>query len=608
MKEKYLIESTNLRQLIDAAPLAIVAIDKDKNITAINTTFLSWYPQFTFKDLIEKPFSIVIGAEGTRLEQSPIMQALQTGKEIHNQILEFKGRKTLINAYPIKNLDSGEILGAVAIGQDITEIEKNKETLEKQAQLLNLAQDYIIVRDMNGKIIFWNTGAEMGYGWRAEEVIEKLYHQLLQPQFSNTKEKVERELVENGYWVGEIVHTRKNGIEVVVESHWTLKKNEFGEPECILEINRDITQLKKNQEKEQQLRNQYRNQVEKLNQLIEICPISIVTLDCEGKIVTLNQAFLNLIPAYRKEDLLGQPYRVVTEYLGIDYEKTPVIRALQGKEIRNSHLRMLEKDWLCNALPLRDSLTAQIIGAISIYHDITEHEAMRTELAKLDRLNLIGEMAAGVAHEVRNPMTAVRGYLQLIMAKSGREFEKQFKIVLEELDRANSIISDFLSLARDKSSDKKEQNLNDVIMTISPLIYGDAMKREVSVKLQLADSLPNLYLNDSEIKQLILNFSRNAIEAMEQKGCLTIKTREFNGQLELSIQDTGCGIPKEQLAKIFDPFYTTKSNGTGLGLGVCLSIVKRHQGVIDVKSQPGVGTTFTIIFNTSATSSGNLAS
>lgn len=606
MKEKYLIESTNLRQLIDAAPLGVVAINKEKNITAINKTFLSWYPQFTYKDLIGKSFKMVIEFKGTKEEHSPIIQALE-GQEVHDYILEFKSKKVLINAYPIKKIGSEEILGAISLGQDITEVEENKKTLEDQAQLLNLAQDYILVRDMNGKIIFWNKGAEIGYGWRKEEALGKNYHQLLNTKFLKPKEEIEKKLIEKGYWTGELIHTGKNKIEVIVESHWTLKINDFGEPEAILEINHDITQLKQNQERESQLKNQYMNQVEKLNQLIEICPISILALDCQGKIVALNQAFLSLLPRFKKADLVGQTYQLITKYLGANYEKAPVIRALKGEEVRNSHLRFLEKDWLCNALPLRDSATGQIIGAISIYHDITMHEQIRTEMSRLDSLNLIGEMAASVAHEVRNPMTAARGYLQLIMAKSGKEFEKQFRIVLEELDRANSIITDFLSLARDKSSEKKEQNLNDIIINISPLIYGDAIKKEVNVKLDLADDLPNLYLDDKEIKQLILNFSRNALEAMKEKGILTITTRKQANQVQLSIADTGCGIPQEQLARIFDPFYTTKSNGTGLGLGVCLGIIKRHQGVIEVQSQEGVGTTFTIAFNPTEASD-NLAS
>ena len=593
----YLNESQKLQQLIDSLPIALIAVDTKEIITALNATATDYFPQFTKANLIGQPFELILKMTGAPSNQVPILRALK-GETISSEQLSVFNKSFLINAYPIKDVRSQKISGAVCLYTDVTTTKEAEERIKKQAQLLDLAQDYIFVRDLVNKITFWSKGAEIGYGWRKEEALGKSSYELLKTKFSKPIEEIETELLEKDYWVGEVIQSRKNGTKVVVESRWALQRNSQGEPESILVINHDITQLKENQKKEQQLITSYINEAEKLKQLIELCPLAILVINKQGEIITANQACLSYNSKFTQEQIIGLPYKTVTAASGLDYEKTAIVRALKGEQIKGGHSNFADRQLLIHALPIRDAQTGVIMGAMSIYDDITEHEQIRAEMSRLDSLNLIGEMAASVAHEVRNPMTAARGYLQLIMAKSGGEFEKQFKIVLEELDRANSIISDFLSLARDKSAEKKEQNLNDIIMTISPLIYGDAIKKEISVKLELAEGLPVHYFNDREIKQLILNFSRNAIEAMKQKGCLTITTKKEASQLQLSITDTGCGIPKEQLDKIFDPFYTTKNNGTGLGLGVCLGIIKRHQGVIDVKSREGKGTTFTITFDT----------
>lgn len=595
--DKYLVEAKNLRQLIDATPLAIVAIDEQKNITTVNRTFLSWYYQHSCEDLIGDSFvKKIVKLEGISEDQSPTLQALGD-KKIENAIIDVLGRKISINAYPIKDIKNQKILGAVSIAQDITEIKEKEDKLAQQTELLNLAQDYIVIRDINDKIIFWNTGAEIGYGWREEEALGKNSHQLLKTKLPQPREDIMLELREKGYWVGELTHTRKNGNQVIVESHWSLKRDENGNPLTIMAINRDITQLREKQIKEEELTIQYLNEARKLNGLVELCPLPIVVLDSQGNVAMANKAFMNYHTKFIRKEIIKKPYRIISDSLGIEYEKSKVVRALRGEEIIADYSTVGDRQWIINALPLRDADEGKIIGAMAIYHDITEHERIREEMVKLDRLNIVGQMAAGVAHEVRNPMTAARGYLQLLMRKLGEDSHRQLNIVLQEIDRANSIISDFLSLARNKISNKKQQKINDIIEAIYPLIYGEAIRKGINVTLELAEDTPMAYLEDKEIKQLILNLSRNGIEAMEEKGQLTIKTKNRNGRIELIVSDIGSGIPKDKLDKIFDPFYTSKDHGTGLGLAICASIVEHHQGTILVNSKEGLGTEFIIILN-----------
>lgn len=165
---------------------------------------------------------------------------------------------------------------------------------------------------------------------------------------------------------------------------------------------------------------------------------------------------------------------------------------------------------------------------------------------------------------------------------------------MDELDRANGIINDFLSLAQSRVSDKELVQLQHIIEELSPLLWADANLRGQSIELNTCAALPLLKLNVREIKQLILNLSRNAMEAMDAKGVLTLETRMNSGTIELTVRDTGSGIAQDKLTDLFIPFLTTKSQGTGLGLPLCLSIVERHNGTISVESVVGEGTAFTI--------------
>lgn len=229
---------------------------------------------------------------------------------------------------------------------------------------------------------------------------------------------------------------------------------------------------------------------------------------------------------------------------------------------------------------------------------VLQHISEQTEnMARLDRLNLIGEMAASIGHEVRNPMTTVRGFLQHLGVKEEFNGAKEyFSLMIEELDRANMIITEFLSLAKNRVMDFKVNNLNKVFMEVTPLIQADALRYGCQVEIKLGN-IPSFCIDENSIRQLILNMVRNAIEAMPNGGIITIGTTYHEDKVFLSISDQGVGIPIAMLAKLGTPFATTKENGVGLGLAVCYRIVERHDASMTVESELGRGTTFTIKFN-----------
>ena len=217
-------------------------------------------------------------------------------------------------------------------------------------------------------------------------------------------------------------------------------------------------------------------------------------------------------------------------------------------------------------------------------------------MAGLDRLNLTGEMAASIGHEVRNPLTTVRGFLQYIGNKPEYEKHKShFWLMIEELDRANGIITEFFSLEKNKAMDFKECHLNAIIREVTPLLEADVLRHNCQLVLELQD-IPVLILDANSIRQLILNIVRNGIEAMPQGGKLTISTYHCGSVVKLIFSDEGIGIVPEVMDKLGTPFFTTKDNGVGLGLAVCHRIVHRHSAKMIIESWQGKGSVFTIVF------------
>lgn len=352
-----------------------------------------------------------------------------------------------------------------------------------------------------------------------------------------------------------------------------------------------------------QLSREYFREAEKLQQMMDAAPLGIVLLDQQGYIISVNDTFLQLYRTYReereelrREDLLLRRLDDVLSGVPIESIASRVEQSLAGQTKMTDLVKANDHIYFTSTSPIQKSHSKEVIGAVAIVQDITELETLRMELNHVERLSLVGQMAAGITHEIRNPMAVVRGFLQLMREKSPPTLDHYYRIVMEELDRANGIINDFLSLAQNRPVESEKCHLHDIIKELTPLLWADANLRGQTIEVKLDDRLPALLLNAKEIKQLILNLSRNAMEAMQEKGQLTLETRLADQGGVLLVSDTGPGIPPGQREKLFEPFFTTKAKGTGLGLALCLSIVERHGGKISVDSAEGQGTTFTVFF------------
>jgi hypothetical protein len=243
-----------------------------------------------------------------------------------------------------------------------------------------------------------------------------------------------------------------------------------------------------------------------------------------------------------------------------------------------------------HAYPFEEGLTV-------LFRDITILKRQQLEFARLERLNLIGQLAAGISHEIRNPLTTVKGFLQMFGSKSKYEQDKEYMdLMVSEIDRANEIITDFLSLAKANLDNIKSKNINEVINKVFPMLQADAYNNNKEVIFDL-DILPNIMINENEIKQLILNLVRNGLDVTPENGSVIISTYLEEDKVVLAIKDHGTGIPLDLQEKIGTPFFTTKESGTGLGLAISIGIAQRHKAIFEFKTGNN-GTIFYTIFPT----------
>lgn len=334
----------------------------------------------------------------------------------------------------------------------------------------------------------------------------------------------------------------------------------------------------------------------KLTGAVEQSPSIVMIVDLLGKIEYVNKKF-TLVTGYLPKEVTGKNI-VEIGWTSPEYYLQNWKTIDSGQEWRGElYNKKKNGDYYWESVsicPFR-SHAGITTHFLRVSEDVTESKRIEKEMARLERLNLVGEMAAGLGHEIRNPMTSVRGFLQLLSGKKECFIYKDyFALMIDELDRANSIINEYLNMAKDKAIVLEVKNLSSILETIRPLLSSDATKSEKRVIFDLQE-LPALLLDEKEIRQLILNLVRNGLEAMLPGGTLTIKTYTEGAEAVLSVQDQGSGIKPEVLEKIGTPFFTTKDTGTGLGLAVCYSIAARHNACIKVATGPG-GTTFYVRF------------
>lgn len=260
----------------------------------------------------------------------------------------------------------------------------------------------------------------------------------------------------------------------------------------------------------------------------------------------------------------------------------------------NNVARELEVEMIDNARWIRIEITpitdekGNVSRLFSFFKDITEIKEKTSQIKELDQLGIAGQLAAGIAHEIRNPLTSVKGFVQLLSEETNNKYSH---IILSEIERIEFIMNEFLVLAKPQKEMKlKKENLNEIVREVSSFMNPEALLNNVEIIME-SHTLPLVKCESKQIKQVLINLIKNAIEAMPSGGAIHIRTiTTEDGYASVEVRDEGIGIPKERLERLREPFYSNKEKGTGLGMMISYKIIEDHKGTIQFFSEEGKGT------------------
>lgn len=444
---------------------------------------------------------------------------------------------------------------------------------------------------INGTIAYANNamlamlGAESKdevIGRRSYEFIEEEYHDIV-------KNRIVR--MQKGMEVGMIEQTwrRLDGtpVHLEVKAAPTTYKNQRAELLLLI----DISSRKKFQTILQKSRERY--------QLLIQNSIDTIAVIHNDKWVFMNESGISLFEAETYEDLIGK--NVYDQLHPCDHDgvkqriQNIINRKTESEIIKQSWFtfknRLIYTEMVCIPTTFFGETAVQVI-----LRDSSERKQTEELMLKSEKLSIAGQLAAGIAHEIRNPLTAIKGFLQL-MKPTMEENEHYFEIVFSELSRIELILSELLMLAKPQQNAVKERvNLKKIISEVTALLETQANLKGIFIKTDYEHD--SMYINgdQNQLKQVFINLIKNAVESMPDGGTVHILMTEDEYSVNVTVKDEGDGIPENVLKRIGEPFLTTKEKGTGLGLMVTFNLIKNHQGAIQVDSKPDRGTAFHITF------------
>ncbi len=507
-------------------------------------------------------------------------------------------------------------------------LKQSHETLRRQADLLELAHDAILIRNLDGTITFWNKGAEQLYGWPREEALGRLAHELLKKQFPGGLESILKEVARSGYWEGELRHQRRDGTEVTVLSRWVSRQTEAGGRE-ILEMNSDVSDRKSMERALQEKNARLEHANVKVRQVLESAPDGIVIVDREGKIVLINSQTERLF-GYGREELLGQPIEMLLpEQLrqGHTHHRTgyfnkPNVRPMgAGLDLKGRRKDGTEFPIEISLSPIE---TEEGVLAISSVRDATERKeferALREKNVELERAITAKDIfLSSMSHELRTPLNAILGFTgTLLMRLPGPlqpDQEKQLRTIQASGKHLLSLVNDLLDLAKVESGKVEvhlqqvpcQEALAEVVAALRPL----AEAKSVRLETRFPDRPLMVHTDRRVLNQIVFNLGSNAIKFTSQ-GSVRLELAEESGNglsmAVLHVVDTGMGIKPEDQQRLFQAFERLNSGsreeGTGLGLHLCRKLATLIGGRIEMESEYGRGSRFTLVIPRAGDSAG----
>lgn len=336
---------------------------------------------------------------------------------------------------------------------------------------------------------------------------------------------------------------------------------------------------------------------EHLESIINQTADAIHITDLEGKVLRVNRAFEQLY-GFRSREVEGRNLKIIPPEAEEEMKRQHA-QLVEGMSITSNETTWMKKDGTrvevsVSTAPVRDE-AGEITALISVSRDITSRNRMEELLRRSEKLTTVGQLAAGVAHEIRNPLTTLRGFLQL-QQESNKLNHRHLDLMLSELDRINLIVGEFLILAKPQAVHFQNRDIRFILGDVISLLDSQAHLHGVEFVLRASSDSAMVHCEENQLKQVFINLLKNGMEAMPNGGNIHIKLKhdEQSKRVRIEIRDEGIGIPEEMMPKLGEPFFTNKESGTGLGLMVSQRIIQSHKGMMDIKSVMNKGTTVII--------------
>ncbi len=579
--------------LIAENPDGIIFVDPDGQITDINQSLQSMigyekseiihtYEQnISFRELKKIKYYTDRALEGK-------MQVYETNLTHKNGDVIYIEVKTI----PVKLNQS--YIGVYNILKDISAYKWAQHEAFKQEELLrsliNAMPEFVVFQNQDGQILEMNHYAKKLFNLEGRDVVGKTFSELGSPEWDAIpllKEGFPQKLggqTSNIHFEQQLFHNGEERTFDIVKATGPLGKEERG---YLISIGRDSTHRKKVEEDLLETK-------ELLESIFSNSADGISVINLNGKILKTNLAFQRLY-GYSEENM---PQNMIDLYPNGHYDEASFIckTVSDGNEIVDYEALRKHKDGRLIEVsvtysPLRDK-DGEVLAISAITRNIGDRKRTEELLLRSEKLSVIGQLSAAVAHEVRNPLTAVKGFIQLY---KGRIDGKIHELMMSEMNRIENIISEFLSLAKPQAVTYQLAKLSTLLCDTLSIMESQARMSNVRIEKDFGEQINGVQCEVNQLKQVLINLIKNGIESMPDGGKLTIQTREEGEIFRLSISDQGVGISEERLKHLGDPFFSNKEGGTGLGLVVCYKIIHEHGGRIEFESELGVGTTVSVL-------------
>jgi two-component system sensor kinase FixL len=481
----------------------------------------------------------------------------------------------------------------------------HKALSELQPRLQALEYAQALVRSVDGQIGFWSRGMERLYGYKAEEAVGSISHELLRTEFPLSLDTIATELKKAGRWNGELIHHRRDGRRLIVASQWSLWQE--GNWTAVTEIHTDITELKLVQQ-------DFLSREAHLKSILETVPDAMIVIDERGIMQSFSAAAQRLF-GYTPEEVIGKnvkmlmpsPYReshdgYLGRYLATGEKRIIGIGRVVVGERKDGSTFPIE----LNVGEMKSGNQRYFTGFVRDLTERQETEArlqeLQAELVHMSRFTALGEMASALAHELNQPLSAIANYLKgcrrLLENRDDPDSARVCAAVTKAAEqslRAGQIIRRLREFVARGETERRVESIRKIIEEASALALVGAKELGVKVRFNFDSALDLVMADRVQIQQVMLNLLRNALDAMAHapRRHLVISTSLLSDDMvEVKVTDTGSGISPEVAGKLFQPFVTTKPQGMGIGLSVSRSIVEGHGGRILVEANPDGGTIF----------------